>query len=210
MPAPITKWTSDKGGLVQLLRWICSPEQLNKYDVIAVDSLNLIVSDLEDYAFTTYFVNNPEYSGKDEKIVKALAYGFGKNGLVNHMANEWSTVVKALRFLKSHGKKVFISCHRGVRKVKIVDQDVEFDSYTIDLPAVKQADMAGMLIAEADTVVYGKFDVQTSRGKGGKVNVSGGTDRVLIATQTATVAAKNRSSIPDEVPFTWEELKKYL
>ena len=198
-----------KHGVVETLRWLCMPEQVDKFDVIALDSLNLISNSLEDYSYQTYFVNNPDNAGKDAKIVKALAYGFGKNGLIEHMADEWETVIKALRFLKDKGKKVFISCHRGVRKVKPVDEELEYDTYDIDLPFTKKVSLSNMLIAEADMVVYGKKNVTLAKGKT-KTRAIGDDSRILVTQGTPTVAAKFRGNAPEEIAMNWEELKQYL
>jgi len=211
LPKPITKWSDPvNGGFVEILRWLCAPDQLNKFDTIAIDSMNLIIQDLEEYTFNKYFVNGAEWQGKKLEDVKAQAYQFGKSLLLNHMASEWQTVIKALRFLKSHNKTVLITTHRGTRKVKLVDQDVEFDHYTIDAPVVKGADFAGMLIAEADLVGYGKKDVTVANVKKGKGVGLGGTDRVMVLQDSATVTAKCRSNAPEEIPFTWEDLKAFI
>ena len=198
-----------KHGVVETLRWLCHPDQLAQFDVIALDSLNLIQNDLEDYCYQTYFVNNPEYSGKDAKIIKALAYGFGKNSLIDHMADEWEMVIKALRFLKDKGKKVYISCHRGVRKVKPVDAELEYDTYDIDLPFTKKVSLSSMLIAESDMVVYGKKNITLAKGKT-KTKAMGDDSRLLVTQGSPTVAAKFRGNAPEEIPMSWVELKKYL
>ena len=171
--------------------------------------LDLISNNLEEYAYQKYFINNPDNHGKDAKIVKALAYGFGKNGLIEHMANEWESIIVALRYLKDKGKKIFISCHRGVRKVKPVDEELEYDTYDIDLPFTKKVSLSNMLIAEADMVIYGKKNITLAQGKT-KTKAMGDDSRILVTQGTPTVAAKFRGNAPEEVPMSWEELKKYL
>lgn len=39
---------------------------------------------------------------------------------------------------------------------------------------------------------------------------SGGTERVMYTTEKPSHLAKNRLNLPDEMPFVWDELAKYL
>ena len=106
-------------------------------------------------------------------------------------------------------RQIFISCHRGVRKVKPVDEELEYDTYDIDLPFTKKVSLASMLIAESDMVVYGKKNITLAKGKT-KTKAMGDDSRILVTQGTPTVAAKFRGNAPEEIPMSWEELKKYL
>ena len=210
LPTPVTKWTdADNGGLLELFRWLCHPEQLAKYDVIALDSLNLIKDDLEAYCFKKFFIDSSEFAGMSEDDVKSRAYQFGAANLIAHEGSEWAKVIAALRYLKAKGKRVFISSHHMVGKARSVNDELEYSIIQLDFPSTKKVDLGEMLVKEADYVVYGKKDVTVAKAKGNKVRVMGG-DRVFVTQATPTITAKFRGSAPEQIELSYEELKKYL
>ena len=47
--------------------------------------------------------------------------------------------------------------------------------------------------------------------KGKKANtVTGGKERILVGESDGYITAKKRSTMPDEIPATYSELKKYI
>ncbi len=211
VPEPITEWTDkEKGGMLEVLRWLCSPEQLEKYDVIAIDSLNLIKASLEEYCFKAYFINNPEHANKNADEVKGLAYQFGASNLISHMGNEWEKIVTALRYLKAKNKTVLVSCHQAIRKMNGLNAELDYDAITIDLPYAKKVDLTDMITKEAEFVVYGKKDLVLAQAKNKKTKVIGGDNRILVTQSNPTITAKFRGSAPEEIEFSWKALKEYI
>jgi len=221
MPKPVTKWDYDPEadekckdkdntmpGLLQVLRYVCT--NIADYDIVAIDSLNLIMENLEEYCFQLYFMNNPEYAGMTDAVKKTMAYGYGSSRLITHMGNEWSKLLVALRYLKEKNVTVLLSNHRMVKKVKMVDQDTDYNSYSPNYPFTNKVDLGEMLVAESDLVLYGKFDIIVAKKDGGKTKAMGGTERVFVTTNTPTVVAKKRVKLADTIPLTWKSLKKAL
>lgn len=127
-------------------------------------------------------------------------YGFGKG--YTAAIDEWRKVLAALERLRFAKKMhVILLAHSWVKPFKNPTGD-DYDRYELKL----NAKASGLLKEWADDVLfakheeYAKKDERTKRVRG----VSTGA-RLIYTQRTAAWDAKNRHSLPEELPLAWEE-----
>jgi hypothetical protein len=203
LPETIKDW----GTMMEAVRWIAKQE----YEVVAFDSISLLMKNLEDYCFEKYYVQDAQAHGQNKTVtdLRKKAYGFAKSELIAYMSKEWDSFITAVQYLREKGVTVLISSHTALKKAKIVTEDLEYDYGDLDMPQTKHVSLGTALTDIADFVLYGKRDVTVFKGE--KKNVAGGSnDRVYCTQESPMFKAKNRYDMNEEIPASWEEIKKYL
>jgi hypothetical protein len=203
LPDVIKDWDTFIGSI----RWVAQQD----YDVVAFDSVSMLMKNLEDYCFDKYYVKDAKAHGQNKSVtdLRKKAYGFAKSELISYMSKEWETFVTGVQYLREKGVMVLISSHTALKKAKIVDQDLEYDYADLDMPQTKHTSLGTMLTDVADLVLYGKRDITVF--KGDKKNVAGGSnDRVYCTQESPMFKAKNRYNMPEEISADWQSIKKYL
>jgi hypothetical protein len=204
IPHIIKSWPD----LVEAVRWVAK----ESYEVVAFDSVSLIMNSLEEYCFDKYFTKDPTSHGNSMTplALKNKAYGFAKSGLIPFMADEWKTFIDGVQYLSEVKKmKVLISSHTALKKAKIVTEELEYDFGDLDMPQTKHVHLSDMLTDISDYVLYGKRDVSVFKGKT-KNSAGGSNDRVFCTQESPMYKAKNRYGMEEEIPAEWPEIKKYL
>ncbi len=198
--------------LLSFIDWFTVQGGAKDFRTIVFDSLNLIMNSLESYCMNKYFYDNPEHTGKSREDILALAYGFGKATLIDHMDTEWKNVfVDFLRKCKENNINVVITTHEQVVKVKLPQQELEYDKYAPDFPYTKKRNLATSLIKEVDIVLFGRVDqtIMKAAKKGGQNKVKG-TNRILCSEPAPTYDAKCRANVPETIEFSYEALTNYI
>lgn len=128
------------------------------------------------------------------------AYGYGK-GYVAAL-DEWRVFLVALERLRaSRGMHVVMLAHSSIRPFRNPEGD-DFDRYELKL----KPNAAGLLKEWNDAVLFANYqtfaekDSKTKRVKG----ISTGA-RLIYTNRTAAYDAKNRYSLPDPIPLSWED-----
>lgn len=130
-------------------------------------------------------------------------FGFGK-GYVAACA-EWRNLLAGFDALRmSKGMTIVLLAHSTVAKVEPPETDA-YDRYQMRLHKSAEAAICDW----ADVVLFANYKVATitSGPKGGerKRGVSDGT-RIVLTTERAAWRAKNRYSLPDQIPLDWKTL----
>jgi hypothetical protein len=206
--------TMPEGGLMEFMRWIVK----ENYSCIGIDSLTKIMAPLREFCLKKDFYDNASAHGKgsgangykSKAELTSKAEGFGGSEVLTAMAREWEKLLAGLQYLRSNGVDVYITTHRATKKGRIIGEENEYDYNFVKMDTNKNHDLGGDLFDISDAFLYGKFNTVIANGSKGKGIAVGGDERVFVTEGNATIKAKNRFSMPAEIPATWDELKKYL
>lgn len=137
--------------------------------------------------------------------IEDFGYGAGWK-----MADE--RFIKALRILdalRSRGLGIVVICHAQVTRFA----DPSRESYDRWEPKLRK-DAREKLVEWADEVFFAAFKVYTQAHDVGfnrtEVKATGTGERVLCTTAKPSHVAKNRLSMPDEIPMTWADYARYF
>lgn len=135
-----------------------------------------------------------------DKQENVEGYGYGKGYVV--ALDEWRRFLSALEGLrKAKRMHLVLIAHAWIKPFKNPQGD-DFDRYEMKL----HAKAGGLLKEWADAVVFANYetfakkDEKTKRVKG----ISTGA-RLLYTQRTAAYDAKNRYSLPEELPLSWAD-----
>lgn len=110
-----------------------------------------------------------------------------------------------------NGINVVLACHSQIRKMELPEEQGSFDKYELKL-GNKTGSRTSPLVKEwADMILFCNFKTYVEVSNDGmekKAKATGGTERVMYATKSAVWDAKNRFGLPDEMPLSFDPLKK--
>lgn len=121
---------------------------------------------------------------------------------------KWRTVLDRLDILRTQRKMgVILLAHARVEKFANPEGST-YDRYAPDLWTNARGEGAGNMIQEwCDEVLFACFEVYVKKeGKGfnEKSVATGGKERVIRTSESASSLAKNRLSLPEELPMNWQ------
>jgi hypothetical protein len=142
------------------------------------------------------------------KAVRHLRdYGWG-DGYV-YARGIWSEFLEGCDALREHrGMSICLLAHYKVKTVSAPDLD-DYQCYTLSMGSDR---ITELLIQWADAVLFARDKVATRQSEDRTRAVNTG-ERVLCTTRRATHDAKNRYSLPDEIPFdrqAWATLSSHI
>lgn len=200
-PAPVFLGAEDGTGQLDVARFP-QPETFEE----AVDALRTLARDTHD--FKTLVVDTLDWlepliwhhiCHRDQQV-NVEAYGYGKGYVV--ALEEWRRFLNALEALRrAKQMHVVLIAHAWIRPFKNPAGD-DYDRYELKL----NQKASGLLKEWADSVLfanyetYAKKDEKTKRVRG----VSTGA-RLLYTQRAAAFDAKNRYSLPEELPLAWAD-----
>ena len=135
-------------------------------------------------------------------------FGYGKG--YTYVQEEFGRLLNLLTEVVKAGVNVVLTAHAKMRKFEQPDELGAYDRWEMKLskgvaPMVKEwADM--VLFANYKTMVVNVDGQGAQKGK----NKAQGGKRVMYTTHHSCWDAKNRYSLPDEVPFTYESIRQIL
>ena len=135
-------------------------------------------------------------------------FGYGKG--YTYVQEEFGRLLNLLTEVIKVGVNVVLTAHAKMRKFEQPDELGAYDRWEMKLskgvaPMVKEwADM--VLFANYKTMVVNVDGQGAQKGK----NKAQGGKRVMYTTHHSCWDAKNRYSLPDEVPFTYESIRQIL
>ena len=171
--------------IMDALRWLA--EQKHEYKHVCIDSI--------DWLETLIHKEVAHKAGKPS--IADIGYGAGyKQALAL-----WDRVLFALEWLrKEKAIGIILLAHADIKKFQSPEQD-SYDRYQ---PALHES--ASSLLQEwCDEVLFASYRVMIRKEDQGfnktrNIAIDGG-ERYLRTTETAAVLAKNRLSMPPEIPF---------
>lgn len=137
-------------------------------------------------------------------------FGYGKG--YTYVKEEFGKLLNLLSEVVERGLNVVVTAHATIVKFEQPDEAGAYDRWEMKL---SRKQVAPLLKEWADTVLFANFKtiVIAESGKDGKVTkarATGGKNRVLYCTHSATWDAKNRWGLPDEVPMEWAQIAPFV
>lgn len=160
------------------------------YSVVAIDTIDSLVSMLDDYVVT-------EYYGGDVKSANAYKAKYSE------MKTEFIKLLNALEAIKNRNIDVVIICHSIIDTCRNPD-DEAFQRWGLNLPGGAKTSLASLLYDWSDYCFFARRDVTVTDGR------ASGERRVLMTQWNAAWDAKSRKEVPNKILLSWESLKGAL
>lgn len=123
--------------------------------------------------------------------------GYGKGYI--YALKKWQTMISALAQLREKMNVILIS-HSHVKSFNDPQQNSIYDRYELKLNA-----KAAALFREAvDAVLFGNYETYVKEDKNKKTKAYGDGSRVIYTERRPAFDAKNRYSLPFQLPLSWE------
>ena len=144
----------------------------------------------------------------DWKGIESPGYGKG----YTYVKEEFGRLLNLLSECVERGLNVVLTAHAQIVKFEQPDEAGAYDRWEMKL---YRKQTAPMVKEWADAVLFANYKtiVIAESGKDGKVTkarATGGKNRVLYCTHSATWDAKNRWGLPDEVPMEWAQIAPHV
>lgn len=200
-PEPIFLGPEDGLGLLDVAKF---PSPQNWTDVLAA------VSDLQsdEHSYKSLVIDSLDWlepllwqhicHQQQVNSIEEVGGGFGKGFMIAR--EQWSEFLKRLMRLRAKMNIIAIA-HAQVKIVNDPSEPEPFDQYRLKLN-----DKAADLWREAcDCVFFAKFDIRVTKKKGAnKARAFGEGARVMYTEHRPAFHAKNRFSLPFQMPLDWD------
>jgi len=168
----------------------------------AIDVLRVLCTDSHD--FKTLVVDTVDWLEplcwravcEAAKKPDIEAFGYGKGYLA--ALEEWRRFVRGLDALREKGMHVILLAHAMVRPFRNPEGE-DYDRYTLKV----NEKAAGLLREWADAVLFANYQSFGAKQQNGRAKNIGSGARTLYTTHRPAADAKNRWSLPDELPMGW-------
>lgn len=163
------------------------------YKTVVLDSLDWLEALIWAKVTADEGKNNIESLGYGKGYVMALTY--------------WKEILNGFNFLRNNkGMMPVMVAHSQIKTFQSPITD-SYDRYCLKLHA-----KASALVEEwADCVLYAGYKVAVKKDDDkGKTRGIGKGERILYAEERPSFSAKNRFSLPPEMPFAWEHFIEAL
>ncbi len=176
-------------------------EKKHDRETVVIDSLDWFEPMVWEKVVKTF-----PFGDKGKKIESIEDYGYGR-GYVEAISF-WKEYLEGLEYLRlQRGMTIIQICHAQVNKFEDPLQD-SYDKYTIKLQDSKKTSAAGKLLEYNDMVLFIKDIVGLKNSKEGfnkeRKRAVGEGDRFIYTEQRPGFSAKNRYTLPAEIPFDKE------
>ena len=169
--------------------------QDHNYKTLAIDSIDW----LETLIWDKVLSSRPN-DEKGRKVVSIEDYGFGK-GYV-HAMDFWHQYIDCLDYLRNNKDMMIIQIsHASIKRFDNPETDA-YDRYDLKLSKTASA----KLQEHSDIVLFANYFVGVKKDDVGfgaeRKRAIGSGERVLYTEERPSFIAKNRFSLPPEIPFT--------
>jgi hypothetical protein len=162
-----------------------------------------IVVDTVDWLEKLIFNDVAAKAGK--KTIDDIGFGKGYQAV----EQQWKALFEGFAYLWGQGRHIVFTCHEQIEKFTNPDGD----SYNYWKPAL-HIKGSGCVTEWCDEVLFVRYRTltrQMDEGFGNKRAIAiGGKDRIIVCNKNASVEAKNRLGMPDEVPLAFDSIRKFL
>lgn len=135
-------------------------------------------------------------------------FGYG-NGY-RYVYEKFGELLNLLNDVIDSGIHVVLTAHATLRKFEQPDEMGAYDRYTMKLIDSPKTSIAAAVKEWADMVLFANYKtIVVTDSKTKKTRAQGGS-RVMYTTHHSCWDAKNRFSLPDELPFAYEEIKQII
>lgn len=131
-------------------------------------------------------------------------FGWGKG--YTYVQEEFGRLLNKLSEVVSAGINVVVTAHAQMRKVEQPDEMGSYDRWELKL--TKQC--SPLLKEWTDLLLFANYKTIVVKTDNKKYKGQGGQQRIMYTTHTASWDAKNRFSLPDVLPFDYEQIAPVL
>lgn len=200
-PSPIFLGAEDGTSQLDVVRF---PSPENWAEVI--EAVRVLTDD--DHEYKTFVLDTLDWAEPmlwahicardNQETIEAYGYGKGYQAALD----EWRVFLAALeRMRKAKGMHIILIAHSWIKPFKNPEGE-DFDRYELKL----NPKAGGLLKEWADCVLFANYETFATEDKKTKRIKGVSTGARLIYTQrTAAYDAKNRYSLPESLPLSWEE-----
>jgi hypothetical protein len=160
------------------------------YKTVVIDTVNW----LEPLVYK-YVCENNKYKGKAVDDITGFDYGVGYNLAMT----QWHRFIRSMDELTDYGINVIMLAHPKIKNFKN-PKGPDYDRYR---PAMYDG-AADILMQWSEDVLYAEYE-QATYEIDGRMRGTGTNKRIVHTVDGAAWSAKNRASIPEILPFEWEE-----
>jgi len=174
--------------------WVCMKELIeeeHEYKTFVVDTLDWLEKLMWKHVCETHSVDSID------------EIGYGKGYLF--ATTQWRRFYDGLEMMRNKGIAIVLLAHTEIKPFSPPNSD-SYDRWQIKLHKTAAA------IAEewADAVLFANFKVYVKTKKGKNSGKAVGGERVIYTQPNPAYRAKNRYGLPDEIPFSFEDLKNAI
>lgn len=130
-------------------------------------------------------------------------FGYGKG--YTYVKEEFGRLLDSLSDLIDAGMNVVLTAHSIIRKFELPEETGAYDRYELKLGQKAGNQCAALAKEWADMVLFANYKEIVVTSKDGKKKVSGG-QRVMHTLHNPCWDAKNRHSLPEELPFDYAQI----
>lgn len=171
-----------------------------------IDHIDALVSENHDYK--TVVIDSLDWLesiiwakvAADQGVTSIESIGFAKGYIF--ALNYWKEILQGLSYLRNNkGMTPILLAHSQIKTFQSPTTE-PYDRYSLKLHA-----KASAVVEEwSDVILYAGFKTVTKgdKSKGEHVRGIGKGERLLYTEERPGYAAKNRYSLPSEMPFAWE------
>ncbi|MDP0498708.1 MAG: ATP-binding protein [Verrucomicrobiota bacterium JB022] len=128
-------------------------------------------------------------------------FGYGKGYVI--VAEEWRKFLLNLDLLRDEGLNVVLVAHSEIKKFEQPDQSGAYDRWKLKL----SKNVEPLTKEWCDMLLFINYYTSVQQDKGtNKAKAKGGKERVIYSEHAASWDAKNRHSLPEQMPLAWESL----
>lgn len=138
---------------------------------------------------------------KDTKAENIEQVGGGYQKGYTIAVDEWRVLLASLERLRSVGMRVVLLAHAAVTKFKN-PQGTDYDRYSLKL----EQRAAPVFVEWSDVCLFAQFEAWTEEERGKRPKGASTDMRLMRTRRTAAYDAKNRYSLPETMPLSWDEL----
>lgn len=130
-------------------------------------------------------------------------FGYGKGYTL--LAEEMQRFLNLLQDIVDIGINVVLVAHSTIRKIERPDDENSYDRYELKL----QKKTAPLIKEWCDMLLFANYQTYTQKTTDGKVKAKG-KERVMFTSYSPVWDAKNRHALPDELPFEFKQIAKFI
>lgn len=183
----------DLDGIIQWMNWIYTED--HPFESLVIDTADWV----EDRICSSVAAENKK------KTIAEIPYGKGPKFVVA----KWQTIMAGLEAIRMHrNMQIILLAHAKIRKFDSPESE-RYDRYEPDM----LEDSSSLLQEWCDEVLFASFKIFTLQEDQGfgktRLIAKGGKERFIRTNESAAALAKNRLTLPDELPMEWSALAAY-
>lgn len=172
-------------------------EEVHDYQTLVIDSLDKLEPMIWDHVCETV------PGDRGVKVERIEQYGYGKG--YTHALSEWRRMLRGLDLLREKGIAIACIAHSAVVRFESPETDA-YERYQLRLHKGADATICDW----ADAVLFANYKVAVVETATGQKRGIGKGERMLHTQERPAFRAKNRYSMPDQIPMDWDQVAAFI